>query len=104
MARMTIALLAMTCGTGLALTTEQKANPIRKVVTMLQMMQSKITAEGEKEAELYEKYVCWCKNGAGALTKSIADAEAKIPKLQAEIEASESKKTQPEEDVKQHKA
>merc|ERR1719440_233316 len=68
------------------------------------MMQNKVTAEGEKEAEMYDKYVCWCKSGAGALAKSIADAEAKIPELLAEIEASESRKVQLEEDVKQHKA
>merc|ERR1719160_1332311 len=57
------------------------ANPIRKVVVMLQAMQKKVQAEGEKEEELYEKFMCYCKNGAGALSKSIADAEAKAPDL-----------------------
>jgi hypothetical protein len=57
------------------------ANPIRKVVTMLQSMQKKITAEGEKEEELFDKFMCYCKNGASALAKSIADAEAKAPDL-----------------------
>merc|ERR1719440_2433191 len=71
---------------------------------MLQMMQSKVTAEGEKEAELYEKYVCWCKNGAGSLGKTIADAETKIPELESEIEASAGRKEQLEADVTQHKA
>merc|ERR1719379_3142669 len=80
------------------------ANPIRKVVTMLQMMQKKITAEGEKEAELYEKFECWCSSGGGALSKSIADAGVKVPALQASIEEAENKKVQLEEDVKQHKA
>ena len=31
-----------------------EANPIRKVVTMLQMMQNKVKAEGEKEQELFD--------------------------------------------------
>jgi cytochrome c5 len=54
-------------------------NPIRRVVSMLQMMQKKIAAEGDAEKELYEKFMCWCKTGGSALAKSIADAEAKIP-------------------------
>jgi hypothetical protein len=50
------------------------ANPIRKVVTMLQAMEKKVTAEGEKETELFEKFMCYCKNGDEALAASIADA------------------------------
>merc|ERR1719443_1560669 len=68
------------------------------------MMQKKVEAEGEKEAALYEKFECWCSSGGGALSQSIADAGVKIPELQSSIEASESKKAQLEEDVKQHQA
>merc|ERR1719316_142322 len=71
---------------------------------MLMMMEKKVKAEGEKEAELYEKYVCWCKSGGSSLGKSIADAGTKVPELQSDIEASESHKAQLEEDVKQHQA
>ncbi len=38
--------------------TEVSANPIRKVVTMLQSMQSKVAAEGEKAEELFAKFQC----------------------------------------------
>merc|ERR1719191_719895 len=76
------------------------ANPIRKVVTMLQMMQKKVTAEGEKEKELYEKFVCYCKGSGAALSKSIADANTKIPAVQSEIEEGEAKMAQLKEDVK----
>jgi hypothetical protein len=55
----------------------QQANPIRKVVTMLQAMEKKVTAEGEKEQELFEKFMCYCKNGDEALAKSISEAEAR---------------------------
>jgi chromosome segregation ATPase len=65
------------------------ANPIRKVVTMLQNMEKKITAEGEAEKELFEKYMCWCKSSGSDLTKSISDAEAKISSLPSDIEAAE---------------
>merc|ERR1719473_1666689 len=80
------------------------ANPIRKVVTMLQMMQKKVMAEAEKETELYEKYMCYCKTGASTLSKSIADAEAKMPELQSAIEEAEAKMKQLKEDVAAHQA
>jgi hypothetical protein len=50
-------------------------NPIRRVVTMLQSMQKKVAAEGEKEEELFDKFMCYCKNGRGSLEGSIASAK-----------------------------
>jgi hypothetical protein len=78
------------------------ANPIRKVVTMLQNMVKKVEAEGEKEKELFEKYMCYCKTSGGALSKSIGDAGTKMPQLEADIQESEAKKVQFDEDIKQH--
>jgi len=69
-----------------------RANPIRKVVTMLQNMQKKVEAEGEKEKELFEKYMCYCKTSGGALSKSIGDAGTKMPQLEADISEGEAKK------------
>ena len=40
-----------------ALTLQTEANPIRKIVTLLQDMQKEITAEGEKEKKLYDKFM-----------------------------------------------
>jgi len=79
-----------------------QANPIRKVVTMLQAMEKKVTAEGEKEAQLFEKYMCYCKNSGGDLGKSIGDADTKIPQLGSDIKESEAKLVQLKEDLKQH--
>merc|ERR1719389_1586618 len=81
-----------------------QANPIRKVVTMLQTMEKKVTAEGEKEAELFEKYMCYCKTSGGDLSKSIGDANTKIPQLGADIKEAEAKNAQLKEDLKQHQA
>merc|ERR1719163_1011966 len=78
------------------------ANPIRKVVTMLQAMQKKVTAEGEKEVELFEKFMCYCKNSDKALAQSIGDAEAKIPQVTADIEAGEAQVKQLKSDLKSH--
>jgi predicted nucleic acid-binding Zn-ribbon protein len=80
------------------------ANPIRKVVTMLQAMQKKIAAEGEKEEELYEKFMCYCKTGASSLAKSIADAETKAPSLVADIEKGEAEVKQLKQDIKAHQS
>jgi len=78
-----------------------RANPIRKVVTMLQTMEKKVVAEGEKEKELFEKYMCYCKTSGGDLSKSIDDAGVKVPQLEADIKEGEAKKTQLDEDIKQ---
>jgi len=79
-----------------------QANPIRKVVTMLQAMEKKVTAEGAKEQELFDKYMCYCKNSGGDLAKSIGDADTKVPQLGADIKEGEAKLVQLKEDLKQH--
>ena len=43
------------------------ANPIRRVVNMLQTMQTKIQAEGKNEESLYEKFACFTRKPMGAL-------------------------------------
>merc|ERR1719214_254963 len=82
---------------------ESAVNPIRRVVTMLQMMAKKVEAEGKKEEELYEKFMCYCKNGKATLGKSIEDAETKIPQLESDIKEAESTKAQLDQDVKDAK-
>jgi len=84
--------------------TGESANPVRKVVTMLQMIQNKVNAEAKKETELFDKYMCYCKTSGGSLGKSIADANVKIPELQSSIEEADSQKVQLQEDIKQAQA
>jgi len=78
------------------------ANPIRKVVNMLQAMEKKVTAEGEKETEMFDKFMCYCKNGDEALGASISAAEAKVPQVTADIEAGEAEVAQLKSDLKSH--
>merc|ERR1719181_680797 len=96
-----LGLLALTLGCAGAVEQQVAANPIHKVVTMLQAMQKKVTAEGEKETELFEKFMCYCKSSDGALAKSIADAEAKVPQVTSDIEAGEQEVKQLKADIKQ---
>lgn len=70
-----LALVATTAqGTSMSMA---RANPIRKVVTMLQKIQKKVEAEGEAETELHEKYMCFCKTNKADKTQAISDGEAK---------------------------
>merc|ERR1719274_8171 len=81
---------------------ENTANPIRKVVTLLQMMQKKVEAEGAKEAELFEKFMCYCKSSGETLQKSIADGDMKMPQLASDIKEAEANKVQLQEELAQH--
>merc|ERR1719272_2924213 len=71
---------------------------------MLQNLQAKVEAEGEKERELHEKYMCYCKGAGDTLGKGIADAQARAPELTAAIEAGNGQMAQLKEDLKNHQA
>jgi len=83
---------------------EHRVNPIRKVVTMLQMMQNKVTAEGKKAEEIYDKFMCYCDNADTLLAGAITTAENKIPQLEAAVGKDVEMKKQLDTDVKNHKA
>jgi len=67
---------------------------------MLQMMQKKVEAEGEKEQELFDKFMCYCKNSGGELSAQIADAETKVSELPSAVEEAEGQLGQLKEDLK----
>merc|ERR1719321_406178 len=67
-------------------------------------MVKKIEAEGEKEKELYEKFMCYCNTADVTLGKSISDADTKIPQLEADIKAATEEKAQLEADLEAHQA
>jgi hypothetical protein len=81
-----------------------EANPIRKVVTMLEMLKRKVQEEGEKEEALFAKYKCYCSNSGSDLQKDIDAANVKIPELQSSIEEAEAQGVQLEEDLAKHRA
>merc|ERR1719503_463106 len=69
---------------------------------MLQTLKAKVESEGEKERELHEKYMCYCKGAGDTLGKSIADAQARAPELTAAIDAGNGQMAQLKEDLKNH--
>merc|ERR1719428_2498584 len=91
---------ALKTGTSL----QMQANPIRKVVTLMQNMQKKVIAEGEKQEALFEKYMCYCKNSDEMFGKATEDAQTKIPDLESAVEELSGKKSQMDSDIKDHKS
>jgi len=104
MAMARVFLFGLVVASAVEVSSGASVNPIRKVVTMLQMMQNKVTAEGKAAEELYDKFMCYCETGKEALEKSIADAEAKIIQLEAAVKESAALKEQLEAEIKEHKA
>jgi chromosome segregation ATPase len=80
------------------------ANPIRKVVTMLQEMQVKIGEEGKKEKALFDKFMCYCKTAGGDLEASIKSGKAKIVSLEELLKSGKEQMEQLEADLKEHEA
>jgi len=80
------------------------ANPIRRVVTMLQEMQVKVTEEGAKEKALFDKFMCYCKTAGGDLEASITQGKAKISTLQELLKTGKEKMDQLESELKDHES
>jgi len=62
-------------------------SPIKRVTNLLSKMKAELEAEADKEAEMYDKMVCWCETNEKEKKKAIADADAKDRELVAEIES-----------------
>lgn len=83
---------------------EMGANPIRKVVTMMQKMSEKIEEEGEAEKDLYEKFLCHCKSELADFNKGKASFEAAVPKLESDISSTEAQISQLQQEIEVKKA
>jgi len=76
------------------------ANPIRRVVTMMTKMQTKITEEAKTKEGMFDKFMCYCKGGDENLKGSITAAEEKVPQVESSIKEDGASKSQLEADVK----
>jgi len=81
---------------------QNQVNPIRRVVSMLEMMQNKISAEGTKKQAIYDKFMCYCDNADELLAGSIKAAEQKIPMLESAIGEDAAQKQQLDSDLQAH--
>merc|ERR1719197_241822 len=94
--------LALSASCAQAATLE--ANPIRKIVTLMQDMQKEIEAEGEKEKVLYDNFMCFCETGEADLTKTAEGANAKISETSSTLETDTAEKATVDQELTEHKA
>merc|ERR1719326_2213752 len=97
-------LLSLVVSRAVASDDGHKVNPIRRVVTMLQMMQNKVAAEAEKKEKIFDNFMCYCNNADSTLGAAIDAADKKIPLLESGIEEDSALKAQLEADLKQHQS
>lgn len=79
------------------------ANPIRRVVTLLQDMKKEVEVEGEKEAALYKKFQCYCKGNDGELNEDAKKAQVAIETNNAAATEKTGLKKRTVQELKQHK-
>merc|ERR1719299_353706 len=75
-----------------------QANPLGKVIQLMDDLTAKVTAEGEAEAKAFKEYFAWCDDAAANLHNEIKvgnnkqeELQAAISKAGADIEASTAK-------------
>jgi len=79
------------------------ANPIRRVVSMLQGLQTKIEEEGKTAETLFNKFQCYCQGNENKLTSSITAAGEAIDRLDSSVKVGQAAKTQTNAELKAHK-
>jgi len=65
--------------------TAAQARPVSKVVGLLQGMKEQLESEAQEEADLMEKYNCWCKENGEQKEKAILEARANIKEWETRI-------------------
>jgi len=96
--------IMLLCGWScVALTLQAEANPIRKVVTILQDMQKELEAEGVKEKASFDKFLCYCDGNTDGMSKDADEASQRITELKSKLEAEKAEKSQLDQELIQHK-
>jgi len=74
------------------------ANPLAKVISLMDQLKAKIVEEGEAEAKAYDEYVQWCQSAVQdtgfaieTASKEKTELEAKIAEFSSEIDGCGSK-------------
>jgi chromosome segregation ATPase len=80
---------------------KQKVNPVEKVTSLLEKIQTEIEEEGKAEAAAYDKYACFCKEQADNKQYAIEKFSEQIEVLSAKIEAKSATKSQLDADISQ---
>jgi len=100
----TAVLVVLALSASCAQAEQVQANPIRKIVTLMQDMQKEIEAEGEKEKVLYDEFMCFCETGEADLAKTAEGAQAKIAETSSQLETDTAEKATLDQELGEHKA
>jgi len=78
--------------------TSGTGSPLRKVIKLIEGMQSKLEMEGEQDKNIYDKQACWCTTNIDEKTNSIDTGNKRIKYLENSVVmlASESAKLEQE--------
>jgi len=82
-----VAMLGATTCHGLELSAGTGANPVTKVVNMLNEMVEELEHEAEADKDLYEEMGCWCETNDKEKTKAVGDGESRVNSLGSEIQS-----------------
>jgi len=82
---------------------EAGENPIRRIVNLLQMMSKELEEDGEKDEEMHEKYMCYCKTNLQKLIDGVAALNDEIPQIESSIKEAVGTKAQLVSDLVKHK-
>jgi len=85
-------------------TVDVAGSPIRRIVTLMQDMQKEIEAEGAKEKELYDKFMCFCSDNSGQMETKVQEGQAKIAELTSSVKEEKAEQMQLAQDLVQHVA
>lgn len=80
-----------------------RANPIRRVITMLQMMMKKSEDSAVLEEKLFDKAMCQFKKNQASLEASIKFCKERIPQLESTIQETLAVKSTLDNEIKQAK-
>jgi len=80
------------------------ADPVAKVIKLLEDLKKGVETAGTDEAKAYGKYACFCKDTTKTKATSIKDGEDSINDLSADITDNTASKEEKEAEVKKRKA
>lgn len=65
--------------------TSGTGSPLRKVIKLIEGMQSKLEMEGEQDKDMYDKQACWCTTNIDEKTNSIDTGNKRIKYLENSV-------------------
>jgi len=81
-------------------TKESKMAAVNKIITMMKELQTQVNSEGEDEAQMYNKFACFCKDTMKEKAEAIQDGEDSKDSLTADIGGLQSRREELDGEIK----